>query len=137
MIKGSVGKKGDNNKEDIVLVQLLLNKFIIAGRLALPALVTDGICGKKTIAATKTFQAVFHWLQESRRQGKRAGADAYGANRRYQSTAEGRSKRSVASGGADAIYDERYSDRERGFHGDREAGPVALGRDCLRPLKRR
>lgn len=59
MIKGSVGKKGDNNKEDIVLVQLLLNKFIIAGRLALPALVVDRVCGKKTIVAIKTFQAVF------------------------------------------------------------------------------
>jgi hypothetical protein len=58
-IKLSVGKHGTNNSADVVVVQILLNKFILAGRLALAVLVPDGSCGKRTKAAIKVFQSVF------------------------------------------------------------------------------
>jgi len=43
-ITGSVGKKGDNNKTDVITVQRLLG------------IDDDGICGKGTIGAIETFQ---------------------------------------------------------------------------------
>lgn len=49
-ISGSVGKGGNNNKEDVKTVQSLLNNFGYG-------LVVDGDCGKKSIAAITDFQA--------------------------------------------------------------------------------
>lgn len=54
-----VGFGKTNAKTDVMNVQLLLNKFIVPGRLALPVLVVDGDCGKKTRAAIKAFQGFF------------------------------------------------------------------------------
>lgn len=50
-ISASVGKGGVNKKEDVTLVQQLLNK-----KGASPALVEDGDCGNKTITAIVAFQ---------------------------------------------------------------------------------
>lgn len=58
-IQGSVGKNSKNSAIDVAIVQHLLNKFIVPGRLLIPALVPDGSCGKKTIAAIKSFQGLF------------------------------------------------------------------------------
>ena len=58
-IKLSVGRYGNKNSADVVVVQTLLNRFIVPGRLALPVLGTDGVCGKKTKAAMKVFQSAF------------------------------------------------------------------------------
>lgn len=54
-ISKSVGAGGQNNKSDTKIVQKLLNNFIVA--LGLPALVEDGDCGAKTVAAIKKFQS--------------------------------------------------------------------------------
>lgn len=58
-ISKPVGKNVNSSYSDTVIVQLLLNKFIMPGYLALTPLVVDGKCGKKTIAAIRTFQASF------------------------------------------------------------------------------
>ena len=58
-ISKPVGKNVDSSYADTVIVQLFLNKFIMPGYLALTPLVVDGKCGKKTIAAIRTFQAAF------------------------------------------------------------------------------
>lgn len=63
-IQFAVGKKCKNNTVDVFIVQQLLNKFLVSGRLALAPLTVDGDCGKKTIAAIKTFQAVFLGFRE-------------------------------------------------------------------------
>jgi uncharacterized protein (TIGR02594 family) len=53
-IRGSVGRNGRNNRDDVRNVQTLLNQ---AG--AAPRLVADGIVGAKTIAAIERFQQGF------------------------------------------------------------------------------
>jgi len=58
-LTASVGHNKTNAKTDVMNVQLLLNKFIIPGRIALAPLAADGKCGKKTVAAIKMFQAVY------------------------------------------------------------------------------
>lgn len=58
-IKRSVGQGGKNDHPDVLLVQILLNKFIIPGFLPGPALVPDGIAGNKTRQAIRAFQAFF------------------------------------------------------------------------------
>jgi peptidoglycan hydrolase-like protein with peptidoglycan-binding domain len=55
-ISSSVGKGGTNKKDDVILVQQLLNSKDKAG------LVVDGDCGNKTIAAIEAFQQkTFGW----------------------------------------------------------------------------
>jgi outer membrane protein OmpA-like peptidoglycan-associated protein len=57
-IQGSVGKKGKNDKWDVMTMQTLLNKFIVPGCLpGLKPLVPDGACGNATIGAITAFQA--------------------------------------------------------------------------------
>ena len=58
-IKLSVGQGGQNSSQDVLLVQMLLNKFIIGGFLGGNALLLDGLAGKKTKQAIKAFQAIF------------------------------------------------------------------------------
>jgi len=58
MLRASVGNSGKNNKNDVAYVQNLLNKhkFSLSHTNLMP-LKTDGICGKKTIAAITAFQS--------------------------------------------------------------------------------
>lgn len=56
-IDHSVGKKGKNNNYDVMVVQLLLNKFIVPGCMKpFQPLGVDGDCGKMTKAAIVWFQ---------------------------------------------------------------------------------
>jgi hypothetical protein len=56
-IQKSVGKKGKNISEDVMVIQLLLNKFIVPGcMLPFKPLGVDGDCGKMTKAAIVWFQ---------------------------------------------------------------------------------
>lgn len=58
MLYASVGIAANNNKNDVIYVQSLLNKYqdAIADSNVMP-LNPDGVCGKKTIAAIIGFQA--------------------------------------------------------------------------------
>jgi hypothetical protein len=64
-IKGTVGKNGNNDFGDSVLVQALLNNFVLHGWLKEPGkgpigmLVMDGQPGKKTQDAIEVFQRVY------------------------------------------------------------------------------
>jgi peptidoglycan hydrolase-like protein with peptidoglycan-binding domain len=59
-ISASVGRGGINRPDDAHAVQLLLNTFIVAGRLpGIQPLTMDGVSGPKTIAAIEAFQRVF------------------------------------------------------------------------------
>jgi peptidoglycan hydrolase-like protein with peptidoglycan-binding domain len=53
-ISASVGRNGNNQHSDVVIVQDLLNRFV--PQLGLPALVVDGDVGPKTIQAIVAFQ---------------------------------------------------------------------------------
>jgi hypothetical protein len=55
-ISASVGKGGKNVFGDVLVVQILLNKFIVPGSLKLPVLMQDGQGGPKTTKAIETFQ---------------------------------------------------------------------------------
>jgi hypothetical protein len=55
-LHGSVGRKGTNQLADVLAVQILLNKFVVPGRLKVPILVQDGQCGPKSIKAIEAFQ---------------------------------------------------------------------------------
>lgn len=56
-INHSVGKKGKNEKGDVMVIQALLNKFIVPGCMQpFQPLGIDGSCGKKTKAAIVWFQ---------------------------------------------------------------------------------
>ena len=58
MIKSSVGKGGLNKQNDVVIVQNLLNKYIISQHIMVLALLEeDGQCGKITIACIEDFQS--------------------------------------------------------------------------------
>ena len=52
--KGSVGKRGKNNKADVETIQKLLNNHVKTG--GYKKLKPDGISGKKTIGAIDKFQ---------------------------------------------------------------------------------
>jgi hypothetical protein len=55
VLSGSVGDAGLNRRDDVLVVQQLLNeKFLSAGE----RLVLDGICGVKTITAIRRYQLV-------------------------------------------------------------------------------
>lgn len=57
LIKSSVGKNGKNKYDDVLNVQIRLNKWILAGRLPqLSFLAMDGDCGPKTKTAIGAFQ---------------------------------------------------------------------------------
>lgn len=53
-ITGTVGDRGANRREEVALVQHLLNMHV--ARLGLGKLIVDGQCGPKTIAAIKKLQ---------------------------------------------------------------------------------
>jgi hypothetical protein len=56
-IQKSVGLKCKNDKWDVLVVQMLLNKFIMPGCLPpLAPLMLDGQCGNKTVTAIYAFQ---------------------------------------------------------------------------------
>jgi hypothetical protein len=56
-IQKSVGLKCKNDKWDVLVVQMLLNKFIMPGcLLPLAPLMLDGECGNKTVTAIYAFQ---------------------------------------------------------------------------------
>src|SRR3989442_7804567 len=56
-IKEPVGKKCKNNTYDVMVIQILLNRFIIPGCMKpFPPLGIDGQCGKVTKAAIVWFQ---------------------------------------------------------------------------------
>ncbi|MFZ3401566.1 hypothetical protein LCS82_29605, partial [Vibrio harveyi] len=50
-IESSVGAGGVNKKKDVKIVQILLNSQAKAGKL-----ITDGLCGSKTIGAIFSYQ---------------------------------------------------------------------------------
>jgi hypothetical protein len=54
VLEGSVGQGGANNRDDVELVQLLLNGWMEASKK--PALAIDGVAGPRTIAAITSFQ---------------------------------------------------------------------------------
>lgn len=57
LIAASVGKNGKNRYNDVLEVQIRINKWILAGRLPeLNFLAMDGSCGKKTKQAIGAFQ---------------------------------------------------------------------------------
>ena len=59
-IKASVGKGGHNDLWDVMTVQTLLNKFIVAGCLQpLCPLAPDGRAGPKTCKAIEEFQCEY------------------------------------------------------------------------------
>jgi hypothetical protein len=53
-LQGSVGRGGDNNRQDAELMQLLLNGWMQASRQ--PALAIDGLVGPETVNAITSFQ---------------------------------------------------------------------------------
>lgn len=55
-ITKSVGKGGVNLKNDVMVVQALLNKVGAPSGGPAPALMVDGLCGMKTTTAIRTFQ---------------------------------------------------------------------------------
>ena len=56
-IQKPVGLKCKNDKYDVLVVQMLLNKFIMPGCLPpLAPLLLDGKCGNKTVIAIHAFQ---------------------------------------------------------------------------------
>jgi peptidoglycan hydrolase-like protein with peptidoglycan-binding domain len=60
MISASVGRSGTNREDDVRSVQLLLNTFILAGRLPSHSMLTvDGKISEKMIAAIEDFQKRF------------------------------------------------------------------------------
>ena len=57
-IQKPVGKGAKNDKWDVMTVQILLNKFIVPGCLpGINVLVSDGVCGQKTLKAIVHFQS--------------------------------------------------------------------------------
>ncbi len=63
-VTASVGKNGRNQFQDVMNMQNMLNGFIIQGHLnPITMMVADGMVGKKTIKAIKTFQNLYLGLR--------------------------------------------------------------------------
>jgi peptidoglycan hydrolase-like protein with peptidoglycan-binding domain len=58
ILSASVGLGGTNQRNDVLMVQKLLNAVPIAKGGPAPQLVVDGLCGPKTGGAIQKFQSV-------------------------------------------------------------------------------
>ena len=63
-LHGSVGRGGMNRRDDVTIVQALLNDWFAA--IARPTLKIDGLSGPRTVAAIQLFQSVFTAVVDGR-----------------------------------------------------------------------